>query len=117
VGSLLATADIQVFHKLPQIKISHIEQLEQWIDTHTEILPELRHFILPAGDKSAAQLHVARTVCRRAERKASALAHNEAHYAEVLIYLNRLSDLLFTWSRWINFKLNIQDTIWKKENV
>lgn len=117
VGSLLATADVQVFHKLPQIKDVHIEQLEQWIDLHTEPLPDLRHFILPAGHLSAAQLHVARTVCRRAERKASALAHNEAHYSEVLIYLNRLSDLLFTWSRWINFKLNIQDTIWKKENV
>lgn len=117
VGSLLATAEIDVFHKLPQIKIQHIEQLEKWIDQHTANLPELRNFILPAGHQAAAQLHIARTVCRRAERKASALIQNESHYSEVLIYLNRLSDLLFTWSRWINFKLNIQDTIWKKENV
>lgn len=117
VGSLLATAETKVFHKLPQIKTQHIEQLEKWIDEHTEGLPELRNFILPAGDKASAQLHIARTVCRRAERKASAVTQNEAHYSEVLIYLNRLSDLLFTCSRWINFKLNIQDTIWKKENV
>jgi cob(I)alamin adenosyltransferase len=117
VGSLLATAETDVFHKLSQIKTQHIEQLEKWIDEHTEGLPELRNFILPAGHKASAQLHIARTVCRRAERKATALLQNEAHYSEILIYLNRLSDLLFTWSRWINFKMNIQDTIWKKENV
>lgn len=117
VGSLLATAELEVLKKLPQIKTRHIEQLEKWIDDHTEGLPELRNFILPAGHLAAAQLHIARTVCRRAERKSSLLIQNEAHYSEVLIYLNRLSDLLFTWSRWINFKMNIQDTIWKKDNV
>jgi cob(I)alamin adenosyltransferase len=117
VGSLLATESTDVFAKLPQIKNSHIEQLEKWIDQHTEGLPELRNFILPAGHAAAAQLHIARTVCRRAERKASVIIQNEEHYSDVLVYLNRLSDLLFTWSRWVNFKLNIPDTLWKKENV
>ena len=117
VGSLLATSDLDVFTKLPQIKNEHITQLENWIDQHTEVLPELRNFILPAGHTTSAQLHVARTVCRRAERKSAILSQNEEHYSNVLVYLNRLSDLLFTWSRWINHKLNIQDTIWKKENV
>ena len=117
VGSLLATAELAVFHKLPQIKTEHIDQLEKWIDQHTDGLPELRNFILPAGHLASAQLHIARTVCRRAERKASAISQTEEHYLNVLVYLNRLSDLLFTWSRWINYKLNIQDTIWKKENV
>lgn len=117
VGSLLATADENVFKKLPQITESHISTLEKWIDHYSEPLPALKNFILPSGSQSAAFLHVCRTSCRRAERRSSEILVSEKHYENVLIYLNRLSDLLFTWSRWVNYRLNQTETIWKKENV
>ena len=117
VGSLLATAEISVFHKLPQISETHIAQLEKWIDLYTEPLPELKNFILPAGEPVASFLHVCRTACRRAERRSSEIYVVHLHYQNVLIYLNRLSDLLFVWARWVNFKQNYPETIWKKENV
>lgn len=117
VGSLLATSDSAVFHKLPQISAAHITQLENWIDLYTEPLPELKNFILPSGDPIASFIHVSRTACRRAERRSSEIYVKEEHYQNVLIYLNRLSDLLFVWARWVNFRKNITETIWKKENV
>lgn len=117
VGSLLATSDKTVFDKLPQINNAHVTQLENWIDLYTADLTALRNFILPAGDLAAAQMHVARTACRRAERRSSEILAKENHYTQVLIYLNRLSDLLFTWARWINLKNDVPDVIWKKEHV
>ncbi len=117
VGSLLATSDPAVFQKLPQISDQHISQLEKWIDLYTEQLSPLKNFILPAGDVSASFLHVSRTACRRAERRSSEIFVKEEHYQYVQIYLNRLSDLLFTWARWVNHKQNQPETIWKKEHV
>jgi cob(I)alamin adenosyltransferase len=117
VGSLLATSDLDVFQKLPQISEKHITQLENWIDHYTEHLPPLKNFILPAGDMSASLLHTGRTACRLAERRSAEIYNSEDHYQNVLIYLNRLSDLLFTCARWVNFQLKQSDTIWKKENV
>lgn len=117
VGSLLATAEVSVFQKLPQISEPHILQLEKWIDLYTEPLPELKNFILPGGDPVASFLHVCRTSCRRAERRSSEIYVTELHYQSVLIYLNRLSDLFFVWARWVNFRQKQAETIWKKENV
>ncbi len=117
VGSLLATADISVFEKLPQIQDKHTAQLEKWIDESSSELPALKNFILPSGDIAACQLHVARTICRRAERRASEIYKTEAHYQNTLIYLNRLSDLLFTWARWVNLKNQMPETIWNKDYV
>lgn len=117
VGSLLATADIEVFKKLPQIKEQHITQLEKWIDDYSEKLPTLKNFILPAGVAAAVHLHICRTSCRRAERRCSEIHAEAPHYNDVLVYLNRLSDLFFTWARWVNVQMNRDETIWKKENV
>ena len=117
VGSLLATHDESVFYKLPQINETHISQLEKWIDEASEILPELKNFILPAGDSCSSQLHICRTVCRRAERLVTDLHKNEKKFELILIYLNRLSDLFFVWARTANHDQKIPDTIWKKENV
>lgn len=117
VGSLLATADPEVFKKLPQIESKHITQLENWIDRYSDLLPPLRNFILPAGHIASAFLHVSRTACRRAERRAAEIRLSEKHDDQVLIYLNRLSDLLFVWARWVNLVEKEQETIWKKENV
>ncbi|MCK9521259.1 MAG: cob(I)yrinic acid a,c-diamide adenosyltransferase [Dehalococcoidia bacterium] len=85
---------------VPQVEPRHVEQLEQWIDGWNEQLEPLKSFILPGGDLPAAQLHVARTVCRRAERLAIALSREEEMGAQVVPYLNRLSDLLFVAARY-----------------
>ena len=114
VGSLLATEKKDTFEKLPQITSEHIQQLEKWIDQATAELPALTQFILPGGDLIASQLHVSRTFCRRAERRAAEIRVKQDHYQNVLIYLNRLSDLLFTWARWTNLKLSIGEITWKK---
>jgi cob(I)alamin adenosyltransferase len=86
--------------------------LENLIDEMTGQLPELKHFILPGGSPAAAQLHVARTVCRRAERIVVALQEQEAVGEQVLNYLNRLSDFLFTLARWENMQAGETEDIW-----
>ena len=83
--------------------IMHVEELEDWIDLLTEDLPELRSFILPTGSRTCAQLHVARCVCRRAERRVVPLVQDKACDPNSLKYLNRLSDFFFTAARWVNF--------------
>lgn len=117
IGSLLATSDLDVFAKMPAITEKHIMQLEHWIDIFSEQLPPLKNFILPAGHPLAAHLHVARTVCRRSERATAEIARQGAHYSDVLIYLNRLSDLLFTLARWSNIQSGHAEVLWKKEHV
>ena len=86
----------------PAIDETHIEQVESWIDTADEELEPLTEFILPGGSDSGAALHHARSVTRRAERRAVELANNEPINAEALVYLNRLSDALFTFARLVN---------------
>lgn len=113
VGSLLATSEMTTFQKLPQISEVQILQLENWIDQFTKDLPDLKNFILPSGHIIASQLHLSRTSCRRAERRASEIYKAENHYQNVLIYLNRLSDLFFTCARWVNLKTQHKETLWK----
>ena len=86
----------------PAIDEEHVEEIEGWIDTADEELEPLTEFILPGGGDSGAALHHARSVTRRAERRAVALANNEPINAEALVYLNRLSDALFTFARLVN---------------
>lgn len=95
-----------------RVESSAAQGLEADIDAMTADLPELKNFILPGGSPAAAQIQVARTICRRAERLAVALAQTEATNAEVVIYLNRLSDWLFTLARWENQRAGISETKW-----
>ncbi len=90
-----------------------VERLEAWCDEANEGLPMLRSFILPGGSEAAALLHLARTVCRRAERRAVALARREEVNAEALAYLNRLSDLLFILARAANATAGVDEPLWK----
>jgi len=85
-----------------RIAAPEIESLEKAIDRHNETLPALREFILPGGSESGALLHVARAVARRAERTTVALAQSETINPQALIYINRLSDLLFVLARFVN---------------
>ncbi|WP_410766735.1 cob(I)yrinic acid a,c-diamide adenosyltransferase [Haloferax sp. DFSO60] len=86
----------------PQIRAEHVEQLEAWIDEADDELDPLRSFILPGGSESGAKIHHARAVSRRAERRVVALATEEPINEQVVAYLNRLSDALFTYARLVN---------------
>ena len=97
---------------LPQIEAGHVEQLESWIDELLAVVGPLQNFILPGGTKAAAHLHVARTVCRRAEREVVALARSEAVGEYALVYLNRLSDALFVMARYENHEAGVAEPLW-----
>ena len=92
----------------------HIAALERGIDQMEESLTELKAFILPGGTRVAAQCHLARTVCRRAERKVIQLAEIREVRADLLAWLNRLSDWLFVFARKLNSDAGVADTVWKK---
>lgn len=96
----------------PQIEARHVEALEQLIDRLNEPLPPLTNFILPGGSPAAAQLHVARTVCRRAEREVLRLGQQERIGDHALRYLNRLSDALFVMTRVQNRSVGVEDPTW-----
>lgn len=98
--------------KIERIGTGDIEKLEKWIDTLEENLPALKSFILPGGSPAGATLHLARTVCRRAERHTVALNQNDTISAETVIYLNRLSDLLFVLARHENREAGEKETPW-----
>jgi len=78
-----------------------------------EELPDLRSFVLPGGSRVNAELHVCRTICRRAERLLIALARAESVPPECIQYLNRLSDALFVWSRWVNNEIHAPEILWE----
>jgi len=86
----------------PRVGPKHVEQVEAWIDEADGELDPLESFVLPGGGQTGARLHHARTVCRRAERRAVALAADDPINEEAITYLNRLSDLLFTYARLVN---------------
>jgi cob(I)alamin adenosyltransferase len=98
--------------KLPPLPDAAIPRLEQWIDDAEAGLPELRSFILPGGSPGGAALHVARTVCRRAERRVVELAAHEDVAETIVVYLNRLSDLLFVLARRENAHAGTAEQPW-----
>jgi cob(I)alamin adenosyltransferase len=112
VGSILATMPKDVHPNQARVTAAEIAQLETEIDQMNEDLSKLRSFVLPGGCRLNAELHVCRTVCRGAERRAVALARTEQVDPEVVRYLNRLGDALFVWSRWASHVLGIPETLW-----
>ena len=113
LGSILATLPADVHPKQPRVTEAEVLQLEREIDRMNEELPALRSFVLPGGSRLNAELHGARTVCRRAERIAVALMRHEPGTDEGVKYLNRLSDALFVWSRWANHRLGLDEVLWE----
>jgi len=111
-GSILAVGDSGTKMSLPTIKGDDILKLESWIDAMDTILPEMKSFVLPGGHQTVSICHVARTVCRRAERRVVTLAQHSTIDALLLKYFNRLSDYLFTLGRTLALELNIQETPW-----
>jgi cob(I)alamin adenosyltransferase len=99
---------------LPTLPTGRVPEMEAWMDAADGELPPLRAFILPGGTPGAAALHLARTVCRRAERAVVHLATLEEVDEGVVVYLNRLSDLLFTFARLENHRAGTPDVEWRK---
>ncbi len=99
-------------YKIPQIEERHVTRLEAWIDELNEVVGPLENFILPGGTLGSAHLHLARTICRRAERDVTRLQHEESTGAHVTGYLNRLSDLLFVMARYENNQRGVPEPLW-----
>ena len=97
------------------ISATHVQQLERDIDKFDSQLPPLHSFILPGGCKAAAQCHVCRTVCRRAERLITALAEEGLVCPDLLSFVNRLSDLLFVYARFLNKMEGVDEISWKND--
>jgi cob(I)alamin adenosyltransferase len=113
LGSILATLPEDVHPRQARITEAEIARLEAEIDRANESLPALRSFVLPGGSRLNAELHVCRTVCRRAERIVTALAREDQVPAEAVKYLNRLSDAFFVWSRWASLLSGAPETLWE----
>jgi len=125
VGAILATDPEKATLKngkdrlnIPKISEEDIEKLEHEMDKMNESLPEMTHFVLPGGHQTVSFCHIARCVCRRAERLASALNDLEPFQPESLKYLNRLSDYLFVLARKLSYDLQADEVKWipKKES-
>ena len=112
VGSILATLPEDVGPAQPRVTQADVARLEQEIDRYNADLPELRSFVLPGGCRLNADLHLARTVCRRAERWLVTLLGVGAAVGDELAYLNRLGDALFVWSRWASLQLGAAEVLW-----
>lgn len=117
VGTQLATPDEERRKKLPDITAVHIETLESEIDELNEELPDLQSFVLPGGSQASSSAHLARCVCRRAERLVVALASSETVDTRHLIYLNRLSDSLFVFGRYCMVADKREELLWQPEEV
>ena len=114
IGSVLATApNKEISMKLPDVQVEDVQWLEQRIDEMNEQLPEMRSFILPGGHLAASSCHVARCVCRRAERICVAMLELNEEVPDLVIqYLNRLSDFLFVLARFIAHENGAADVPW-----
>ncbi|MFK8045366.1 MAG: cob(I)yrinic acid a,c-diamide adenosyltransferase [Crocinitomicaceae bacterium] len=113
LGSLLAADPEKSKMKLPELTAEDIVVIEERIDEMDQSLAPMTSFILPGGHESVSFVHIARCVCRRAERLISALnSETEANYELGLQYLNRLSDYLFVYSRYVSYKLNAEEIPW-----
>jgi len=117
VGSDLATLPADRHPQRPRVEERHVEALEREMDGWNESLPELRSFILPGGGLVASYLHLARTVCRRAERLVVGLLSEEPPEAQNLRYLNRLSDALFVMSRHASRLYGEPEPLWEPEKT
>lgn len=118
IGGYLATPPNIRKPEVPGLSADNIAEMESWIDEMDEQLPEIHNFIIPGGCEASAKANMARTVCRRAERRVIQLASEEELNILVISYLNRLSDYLFVIGRYLNKFANYQEFFWQKpENL
>ena len=112
--SIIACEKEEYLLKMPQVKEEDIKFLENQIDEMSKVVPPLKQFILPGGDEAASHLNVARTICRRCERKMVALSQECEINQLCMQYINRLSDYLFQLSRYIMLQKGKQETFWQQ---
>ena len=115
VGSILATAPGQTFKNMPRVTAKDVTRLEKLIDRCQKELEPLKEFILPGGGKVSSFLHQARTVCRRAERLCVRLSREEPVDPMIVTYLNRLSDALFVFARWVAKTQAEPEFLWERD--
>lgn len=113
IGSQLAADPEKNNMKLPDIYAEDIKMLEDMIDKINAQVPEMKSFVLPGGHVHVSYCHIARCVCRRAERAVLRLAEHEKVDEVIVVYLNRLSDYLFMLSRWLVLELQVEEKPWK----
>lgn len=112
IGASLAADPEKSRMKIPDLKAEDITLLETEMDLMNEVLPELKHFVLPGGNTIVSYCHIARCICRRAERLTVQLAAESFVDNQITVYLNRLSDYLFVLGRKVAFDLNSEENIW-----
>ena len=115
LGTQLAVVSGGDTDNLPKLSEDAILKLESEIDTSNESLLELKSFVLPGGSVINAQFHIARNVCRRGERRVVCLSKKENVDSENIRYLNRLSDALFVWSRWVSNIIGDEENLWEPD--
>jgi cob(I)alamin adenosyltransferase len=113
LGSILATLPQDIHPRQARITDADVARLESEMDRLNQDLAPLRSFILPGGSRLESDLHICRTICRRAERACIALSRVEEIPGETVRYLNRLSDALFVWSRWAAHATGAAETLWE----
>jgi cob(I)alamin adenosyltransferase len=101
----------------PLIAATHVQQLENYLDELNVVLPPLKEFVLPGGSQAASFCHLARTVCRRAERRVISLSQHETVRPDLISYLNRLSDLLFVIARTLNHAAKHDEILWNSTDA
>ncbi|NOT01262.1 MAG: cob(I)yrinic acid a,c-diamide adenosyltransferase [Phycisphaerales bacterium] len=111
LGAVLANAGDPA--AVPTVGEGEIKSLEDWIDEACDEVPALTQFILPGGNELSCRLHLARTVCRRAERGVVHLAQQDTVPPGAIVYLNRLNDLMFAWARLANWRAGVAETVWR----
>ena len=117
LGAELATPDPARRATLPRVELRHVDALERDIDALNDSLPPLTSFVLPGGGAASAHFHLARTVCRRAERLLVGLGEHEDLGELPVVYLNRLSDALFVFGRWAAMKDGRAEPLWQPSST
>jgi cob(I)alamin adenosyltransferase len=112
IGSVLASDPERSKMKVPDLKTEDIMLLENEMDSMSKVLPELKHFILPGGSSIISCCHIARCICRRAERITVQLSEETFVDGDIIVYLNRLSDYLFVLARKLCYDDGIEENIW-----
>jgi cob(I)alamin adenosyltransferase len=114
LGGILATAPGETFPNMPTVSSEDVDHLENLIDACQKELEPLKEFILPGGGQISALLHVSRTICRRAERLCVTVSKEEEVSRELVKFLNRLSDALFVFARWVAKKQGEAELLWER---
>ena len=112
LGNMLATLDEDIKKGMPEVDNSHIQKMEDDIDYFNDDLPDLKSFVLPGGSQLNVWFNISRTLCRKCERTVISLSQNENIDNIVVKYLNRLSDGLFVWGRWVNVIQSYPEISW-----